>query len=183
MATYHPSASPQIGFNKGYFETLMRWTGGNGSWPAFWLASIAGASNPNYPDAPPGFPDPTVLNFEWDILEAQGSEPDTYYGTAHYNTNGLWGVPDSTLPPVNAFRVPFDFAGEWHIISGLWTDTELIWYIDHKEIYRVDAPDSSDQDMMVILQMEVGGWTVGADETTPDELHSEFDYVRVYQLP
>lgn len=182
MSTYHPAADPKISFKQGYFETRLRWTGGQGSWPAFWLIGTAGADNPNYPDPPPGFPDPTVLSGEIDILEAQGSKPDYYYGTLHRNTNGLWSVPDESAPDPAFQRMPFDFANEWHIISGLWTETEIVWYIDHKEIYRTDTFDSTDQEMMLILQMEVGGWEGGADGTSPAEFHAEFDYVRVWQL-
>lgn len=183
MASFHPAALPQNAFKQGYFETLMRWTGGQGAWPAFWLNSASASVNPNYPDPPPGFPDPTVLAGELDILEVQGAQPNLFYGTLHRNTGGLWGVPDSTAPTLNAFTLPDNFNDEWHIISALWTETEVVWYFDRQEILRSASFDSTDQEMMLILQMEIGGWMGGADGTTPDEMHAEFDYVRVYQAP
>ena len=36
-------------FTFGYFEARMRWTKGDGSWPAFWLLSYRHSINPNWP--------------------------------------------------------------------------------------------------------------------------------------
>jgi hypothetical protein len=35
--------------------------------------------------------------------------------------------------------------------------------------------------MYIILQMWTGGWTSGTNATTPDELRTEVDWVRVWQ--
>ena len=72
-------------FRRGYFEARMRWTRGNGAWPAFWLFATKHARGI---DCPP-------LTSELDVFEGQGSEPHVYYGTVHRNTNGLCGIPDS----------------------------------------------------------------------------------------
>jgi hypothetical protein len=40
--------------------------------------------------------------------------------------------------------------------------------------------DSTNQQMFLLLQMWTGGWTSGTDSTTPDELHTEVDWVRAW---
>jgi hypothetical protein len=165
---YRPQ--PVRSFRRGYFEARMRWTKGNGAWPAFWLSSRAQAY---------GRTSATLLNGELDVFEGQGSEPDVFYGTLHKNTNGNFGVPDETNNGFN--RVAVDLTAGFHTYAALWTETFVSWYLDGVELARTPAYESTDQEMLLIFQMWIGGWTRGTDASTPDELHTEVDWVRVWQ--
>src|SRR4029079_17188601 len=73
-------------FQQGYFEARMKWTGGHGAWPAFWLYSYRHATNPAWPSVNPycsqnGLPTTLCYAAELDVFEGQGSEPTSYYGT------------------------------------------------------------------------------------------------------
>ena len=156
-------------WRQGYFEAQMRWTKGAGAWPAFWLAGYAHAQGQ---DCPP-------LNAELDIFEGQGTEPSIFYGTLHKNTNGLCGIPDQTNDGYHPVGV--DLTAAFHTYSVLWTTSTVIWYLDGVEVTRFPAYASTDQELFILLQMWIGGWTGGTNSSTPDELQTEVDWVHVWQ--
>ena len=161
-------------FMFGYVEARLRFTGGKGSWPAFWLQSSAHARHGG------GCPEPD-LNFEFDIMEFQGDEPDTFYGTIHRNTGSRCGVSDSTRPDLWP-RLP-NLANTWHTFAVLWTATEIRWYMDDQLIFSATPFDSADQRMFLTLTMQACGWDASndCDASTPAELRTEVDWVRVWQ--
>jgi hypothetical protein len=165
-------------FRYGYFEARLKWTKGNGSWPAFWLLSTAHATNPNWPR--PACPRPTCLAAELDVFEGQGSEPNVFYGTIHRNSCDCYGVQDRQNGN-NHRRVGVDQSVDFHVYAMLWTATEIRWYLDGRFLLRTPVYDSTNQRMHLLLYMWTGGWTVGTNATTPDELHTEVDWVRVWQ--
>ncbi len=177
--------SNPVTFRQGYFEARMKWTKGNGAWPAFWLSSYRHATNPDWPSSNPyclvnSLPAALCWNSELDVFEGQGSEPNVFYGTLHRNTNGLYGVPDSTN--VDAWQpVGVDLTAGFHTYGALWTATEVRWYLDGVELLRTPAFESTDQPMFLILDMWIGGWTSVPDASTPDELKTQIDYVTVWQ--
>ena len=157
-------------FRHGYFEARMRWTKGPGAWPAFWLSSTQHYRSPRCPH----------LNAELDVFEGQGTEPSTHYAALHRNTNGVCGIADETRPRVGWHQVG-DMTTGFHVYSALWTKTEVIWYFDGREVVRAPAFDSTDQDLFIMFDMWIGGWTSDPTSRTPDELHTEVDWVRVWQ--
>jgi hypothetical protein len=157
-------------FRQGYFEARMRWTKGPGAWPAFWLSSTYHYKTTRCP----------YLNAELDVFEGQGIEPSTFYGALHRNTNDVCGVPDRTRPAVG-WRQVGDMTTGFHVYSALWTKTEVIWYFDQREVVRAPAFDSTDQDLFIMFDMWIGGWKGGTTSATPAELHTEVDWVRVWQ--
>ena len=67
-------------FKYGYFEARMKWSGGRGAWPGFWLLSYRHATNPSWPSVNPicsqlGEPVSHCYAGELDVFEGQGSEP------------------------------------------------------------------------------------------------------------
>jgi len=73
-------------FMHGHFEARMKWTGGPGAWPAFWLLSYRHATNPAWPSINPfcaasGLPAALCASAELGVFEGQGSEPSSFYGT------------------------------------------------------------------------------------------------------
>jgi beta-glucanase (GH16 family) len=176
--------SSGIKFKQGYFEVRMRWTDGAGSWPGFWLFSYAHATNPVWPQ--PACPIPNCLAAELDVMEGQGSaasEPlssNDFYGTIHRNAGGQYGVPDQ-LNGNNWQRQSFKLADNWHTYAAKWTSNQICWYLDNVQSHCATPYDSFNQDMFLLLNMWSGGWTVDPGPTTPNELHTEVDSVRVWQ--
>ncbi len=157
-------------FRRGYFEARMRWTKGNGAWPAFWMNSNLWVTQ----QCPP-------TPSEIDIFEGQGSEPTVHYGTLHRSVGGQCGTPDATNDGFN--DVDIDLTGAFHTYSALWTQNEIVWYLDGQEVNRWPTYSSTDQGFFLLLQMWTGGWTRNPDASTPAELVTEVDWVRVWQTP
>jgi len=165
------SARKARSFRHGYFEARMRWTSGRGAWPSFWLFSTSSA---NQRECPP-------LIAELDIFEGDGALPAGHYGTLHRNTSSRCGVPDSVNSNYSTNDVGFDLSRDWHVYAALWTETEVRWFVDGRELKRWGTFDSTDQDMFLILRMDAwdGQWAV--DSTTPNTLSLDVDWVRVWQ--
>jgi beta-glucanase (GH16 family) len=179
-------------FQYGYLEARMRWTAGNGAWPGFWLLSYRHATNPDYPSinsycTEHGLPPAECYSGEIDIFEGQGSQPSTHYHTIHENSCGCYGVSDEQ----NAanWTSGLSLSG-FHTYAVLWTANVLRWYLDDNLIHTERASDSARngrifaalrQPMFLLFSMWSGGWTVGPDPSTPDELHTEVDSVTVWQ--
>jgi len=177
--------SPKV-FTGGYFESRMRWTKGNGAWPAFWLFSYRHAVNPNYPSlnsACGGAGEPPVAqcySAELDVFEGQGREPNVFYGTIHRNSCSCYGV-NNTQNGNNWHNVGQDLTTAFHTYGMLWGTTDIKWYLDGQLVGTAPVYDSTNQPMFLLLQMWIGGWTGGTDASTPDELKTEVDWVRVWQ--
>jgi hypothetical protein len=190
-ATTEGGSDPKT-FQYGYLEARMRWTAGNGAWPAFWLLSYRHAVNPDWPSinsycAEHGLPAAECYSGEIDVFEGQGSQPATFYHTIHKNSCGCYGVANeqNTANSSNGIGL-----SGFHTYAVLWTANEMKWYLDDNLIHTEKASDSARngrifaalrQPMFVLLQMWIGGWTVGTDSSTPDELHTEVDWLRVWQ--
>ena len=120
---------------------------------------------------------------EFDIYEAFGDTPHLHDGALHRNTASGCGMPDETRPSYADFRTDtgVDLSKDFHIYAGKWTDTEVIWYLDGRELKRAPVWDTTDQPMALILSSFVGYFGPEPDETTPDELDVQVDWVKVWQ--
>jgi beta-glucanase (GH16 family) len=170
-----PSSQPLHAWTYGYFEARMRVTDAKGAWGAFWLTSLAHAYGNNCPD---------TLNYELDIFEQQGDEPNTYYGTQHRNTGNDCGAsdPDGT-PPVWP-ELSTKVQGDWHTYAVKWTPLNVSYYFDGKQVGGTQATlDSGDQPMLMLLTMQACGWddTNSCGSSTPDTLETDVDSVQVWQ--
>jgi beta-glucanase (GH16 family) len=154
-------------FRRGYFEARMRWTNGNGSWPAFWLFSVARAGG--------DVPSPEI-----DVFEGQGSEPRVFYGTVHRNSSDCCGMPNKQNGN-NWQPQKIDLTARFHTYAALWEAKSVTWYLDGRRLMRAPVYDTTDNKMFLILDMWTGGWTRDPDGTTPAELQTEVDWVRVWQ--
>ena len=161
--------SSRKSFQYGYFEARMRWTKGTGSWPAFWLISTAWARTGSC-STPSG---------ELDVMEGQGSEPTVLYGTIHKESAGRCGGDDQN--DNNYQPVGVDLTKAFHTYAALWTATKVSWYLDNRLIMSAPTYPSANQPMFLLLQMWSGGWTRDPDSTTPNELRTQVDWVRVWQ--
>lgn len=172
-------------FTHGYFEARMRWTKGDGAWPAFWLLSYRHAVNPSYPNvnsycSQNGLPTALCYSAELDVFEGQGSEPSVFYGTSHRNSCGCYGVAN-TQNGNNYHNVGTDLTTSFHTYGMLWTATTISWYLDGVFLASTPVYDSTNQPQFLLLQMWIGGWTRSTTTATPDELKTEVDWLRVWQ--
>jgi chitodextrinase/beta-glucanase (GH16 family) len=156
-------------FQYGYFEARMRWTKGAGAWPGFWLLSTGWAKTGSC-STPAG---------ELDIFEGQGTEPNVFYGTIHRDSANRCGGDQqngNNYQPVGA-----DLTAGFHTYAALWTPTQVTWYLDDKQLHSAPTYSTDNQPMFLMLQMWSGGWTSDPNTTTPADLHTEVDWVRVWQ--
>ena len=156
-------------FQYGYFEARIKWSKGNGSWPAFWLISTGWAKTGSCA-TPSG---------ELDVMEGQGSEPAVFYGTIHRDSAGACGGDQQNGN--NWQPTGTDLTTGFHTYAALWTATTVSWYVDDKLYMSAPTYSTDNQPMFLLLQMWTGGWTRGTDSTTPDSLHTEVDWVHVWQ--
>ena len=157
-------------FTYGYFECRMRWTAGPGSWPACWLLSQGWANTGNC----------STPASEIDLMEGQGTEPNAFYGTVHRDSARACA---GHLQNGNNWQpAAFALAGQWHTYATLWTASQVCWYIDDVQTHCAPTyADTANSPMFLLLQMWIGGWTSGTNSSTPDELHTEIDWVSVWQ--
>ena len=165
-------------FTYGLFEARLRVPRGKGFLPAFWLMTTDEDRYGQWP-----------VCGEIDIMEIQGHDTRTEYGTIHY---GLPHAQDQSKLTLYSG----DFAEQFHTFTLEWTPERLRWYADGRPFHeakqwysagadgiRAPFPAPFNHDMYIILNLAVGGSWVGyPDETTDFETAVfEVDYVRVYQ--
>jgi hypothetical protein len=167
-------------FRQGYFEARLRWTGVRGSGPAFWLFSTAHATNPDWPQ--PACPEPTCLSAEIDVFEGYGNHLDVFTGTIHRNSCNCYGEP-SQMNANNWQPQPGMNMSGWHVYAARWTSTSVTWYLDDRLIMSAPVYDSTDQPMHLLFDNWNTPWLPGNETSaeTPAELHTEVDWVRVWQ--
>jgi chitodextrinase len=173
-------------FKQGYFEARMKWTAGNGSSPAFWLFSTRHATNPAWPNVNPfcaqnALPVAECYSGELDVFEGQGNQPGTFIGTIHRNSCGCYGVQNQLRQGVPTQNIGVNMTTGFHTYSMEWTSTTIRWYLDDVLLGSVQPFDSSNQPMHLLFYQWPQSWTRDTDATSPDELHTEVDWVRVWQ--
>jgi beta-glucanase (GH16 family) len=157
-------------FRYGYFEARMKWTKGDGAWPAFWLYSYQHAIDKSQCTTRAG---------EIDVMEGQGSEPRVFYGTVHSNTNGC--DPSDDQNANNYQTVGPDLTARFHTYGVKWTPGRVTWYLDGHRTHSAPTYPSDDQPMFLVLQMWSGGWTREPGARTPNTIETQVDWVRVWQ--
>lgn len=170
---HYPDASV---FEEGYFEARMRFTDSAYSRPGFWMLGAEWAQR--WPQE--GCP---TLQSELDIAEPLMLPTDQHHFAQHHNTGSPCGVPHDGLGIKR--HVEFELS-EWHIYAAKWSDGELCSYVDNVEIGCMPAFDSFTQPMYLILSQsgECPPWRGDlCDVPRPNELVTEVDWVRVWQVP
>jgi beta-glucanase (GH16 family) len=165
----------------GYFETRAKAMKASVS-GAFWLYDpLDGPAKYSAGD----------FSEEIDIFEIFGKpakkENDSiFFATVHrMETPYVEAIVKSKQPPMvnKSFKtkVAFDFTEDYHVYGLLWTPTEMIWYIDGKEIFK-RGNDFFKRPLHLMLDCEImQAW---AGLPVAGDLPGSFsvDYVRVWQL-
>jgi beta-glucanase (GH16 family) len=167
-------------FRYGYFEARVKWTRGQGSWPAFWLISN---------DAQWGVYCPPTHG-EIDIFDNQGAMPNVQVRVMHSNS---WGSCEPNETFYREWNTGVDTTQAFHTYSVKWTRDRVCWYFDEAQescraldgafMDGASRPDSRtvNQDMNLNIKSSCGGWTGGCTASSPNVILTQFDWVRVWQ--
>lgn len=154
------TVSPKFAFHYGYAEMRAKVPQGQGLWSAFWLLPVDHQSRP-----------------EIDVMEILGHAPGTVEMHLHYNDaagkkqrqGAEWTGPDLST--------------DWHVFAVDWQPTQVIWYVDGVERWRVTEKAAIPAEpMYLIANLAVGGdWPGAPDTQTPFPSALLIDYIRVWQ--
>ena len=162
-------------FRYGYFEARMKWTRGNGAWPAFWLMSNAwarrGADNCSL----------GIRAAEIDVFEGYGNHPRVFTGTIHrHSATHVCPSPPDAINANNWQPRNVDLTARFHTYAMRWTPTRVTWYLDQRKVMSWPVFGTTNTRMFLLLSMQIGGES-SPDSSTPAELHTQVDWVRVWQ--
>lgn len=162
-------------FRYGYFEARMKFTKGNGAWPAFWLMSNAwarrGADNCSL----------GIRAAEIDVFEGYGNHPRVFTGTIHRNSaEHVCDSPPDAINGNNWQPRNVDLTARFHTFAMRWTPTRVTWYLDQRRVMSWPVFSTTNTRMFLLLSMQIGGES-SPDASTPAELHTQVDWVRVWQ--
>jgi len=172
------STQHKCGFTYGLFEARMKVPKGKGFLPAFWLMTTDEDTYGQWP-----------VCGEIDIMEVQGHQTKTNYGTLHFGLPHQQDQGTLTLPEG-------DFSDDYHCFSLEWEQGRIRWYVDGTLFHEASEwfsagtgqtaqpfPAPFNHEMYIILNLAVGGSWVGYPDETTDFDNALFavDYVRVYQ--
>jgi beta-glucanase (GH16 family) len=164
----------------GYYETNIKFPVVRGTWGAFWM----------YGDSVGGTDYEGVDGTEIDIIESIGNDKGESSSNLHWN-----GYGDAHKAVGSGNYTKKDYAsptgiydGEFHMFAIDWSPTEYIFYIDGKEMWRVDSGIKFDNvgicrnPLHVILSVEGAEWATALPKDFEyDEM--VVDYVKVYDRP
>lgn len=148
-------------FQYGYFECRYKYAAATGTNNSFWLMTRAGDPDPK-----------RGKRFELDINE--GHYPNEVNTNIHnWSDQPHWSKH-------NEFTYEGeDFSKDYHVIGLEWTETDIAFFVDGKEVRR-DANEFSFSPAPVLLSEAIIAW---AGEVTDaiDGTYMEVDYVRIYK--
>lgn len=142
-----------------YFEADIKMPRGKGMFPAFWLMPVES----HWPEGG-----------EIDIVEQLGK--DTRVAFASLHAKGYMRAQE--------IRLSFDAAADYHRYGVAYTPTEIIWYIDRREVHRLPTPRDVKDPMYILLNLAVGGeWAGEPDASTEFPAKMFIREVKVWSLP
>ena len=131
------------GVRYGYFEARMKLPPGPGTWPAFWLMSLAPAHDPA----------PAV---EIDVLEYYGQATDTYQTALHVWYRGKDKARSRHALHANPVSAA-SLVGHWHDYGLAVGPQAIVWYLDHAEVWRQPTPMELAGPLYPLVDMALGG--------------------------
>jgi Glycosyl hydrolases family 16 len=144
----------------GYWECRLYWTGGLGTWPAFWLNGLDWANTPRTNVA------------EIDILEAYGVDVSIAHQAVH-----VWSPSGSELSATGN-QTTYDLANGPHVFSCLINADFIHYYIDGHEVWSTPTPLEATEPLYCMVDLALGG---GRPITnTPNPSYMYVYYVRCW---
>ena len=147
----------------GYFEMKAILPKGEGTWPAFWLAT----------KLPKGSTEPAL---EVDALEHYGKFPGDFHSGFH-----VWHVdPPDDVAMEHITRVETNaLYAEFHQYGVDVEPDRITYYFDRKETWHVPTPPQHKKPLMILLNLALGsGWPI---DKTPNPSIMKVAYVRVFE--
>jgi beta-glucanase (GH16 family) len=151
-------------FKYGKIDVRAKLPASTGTWPAIWMLGNNLATV--------GWP----ACGEIDIMEQNGSQKSTIYGTMHYPTQaGQYGDGSTTMITTAS--------SAFHIYSALWTPSSIQLSVDGVAYYTLsNSPGLPfNQPFFIILNVAMGGNFGGTVDPAFTIDSMEVDYVHVYQ--
>ncbi|MBD0777833.1 glycoside hydrolase family 16 protein [Maribacter sp. ANRC-HE7] len=156
-------------FKYGYFECRYRYASQPGTNNSFWLMTRSSAPNPA-----------TGKRFEIDINE--GHYPSEVNTNIH-NWSDITDTPEGKKKHPDSHKSlqfdQMDFSKDFHVFGLEWTELELIFYVDGKEIRR-ERNDFCQSPVPILLSLAIISWS-GEVTDKIDGTYMEIDYVKVYE--
>ncbi len=149
----------------GYFEARMKLPPGPGTWPAFWLMSLAPAHDPA----------PAV---EIDVMEYYGHATGAYQTALHIWYHGK----DQARSRHAIHSTPVSdgaLVGRWHDYGVAVGPSQIIWYLDHAEVWRQPTPPELTGPLYPLANLALGsGYPI---RETPNPSVLGLRYVRIWR--
>jgi beta-glucanase (GH16 family) len=165
------NTSGQQSFGTGtWMEARIQAPQGQGIWPAFWSLGTD-INTVNWPECG-----------EIDIMEMQGQNPFTNFGTMHWaNTSGQAVSYGGTVSSSASY------ASGYHTYAVQRTSTAITWYVDGVQYVQgniasgINNTQSFQNQFFILLNVAVGGNFVGSpNSSTGFPQQMLVDYVRVW---
>lgn len=147
----------------GYFEAKMKFPGGTGTWPAFWLSTYDGV--PSDPSA------------EIDVVEFYGNALTQCHQNLHCWVSGTDQSPNDWNVTTGC---PDLTAGD-HIYGVLVKPDYVTYYLDGQAVHQLATPSLATQPLCVLLDYALGAGYGESGVGNPS--YTDVDWVRVYQAP
>jgi len=151
-------------FQYGKIEVRAKLPAGTGTWPGIWMLGS------NFATA--GWP----ACGEIDIMEQNGSQKNTVYGTMHYpQQKGTYGDGGTTTTT--------SASTDFHRYAAIWSAASIQLLVDDVVYYTLPNNSSFpfNQKFFIILNLAMGGNFGGTVDPAFSTDQMEIDYVRVYQ--
>jgi hypothetical protein len=156
----------------GWFEIRCRMPAGSGLCSAFWLLQTDPAHQEYTIEGERKVRMEGREVVEIDIFEQLGKNPRMTTWCVHL-LPGKGGEP----------TLDFDCSEDFHVYALDWTEGELVWHIDGKEVWKYSG-ETPRLEMGIFLSLylasERGGWTGKPEKNMPFPRDFEIDYIRVY---
>jgi Glycosyl hydrolases family 16 len=144
----------------GYWECRIYWTGGLGTWPAFWLDGVNGIGSHTNNVA------------EIDILEAYGVNTSIAHQVVH-----VWSPTGSELSATGN-QTTYDLANGPHVFSCLVNADFIHYYIDGNQVWSTPTPPEATLPLYCLVDLALGGgWPT---TNTPNPSYMYVYYVRCW---
>lgn len=155
----------------GYFEASMKWSSGQGIWPAFWMIPTIVDKTPDGRQ-------------EIDIMEWPGLGVDINDNqinlAVHYGTNSAPQSDGLAVPvPTGSMHNSFNTYGVE------WRPDKMKFYINRKLVWQINTPSGVNIPMYIILNLALGGnWPGSISNEAVLPATFEIDYVDAWdKLP
>ena len=157
----------------GYIEAEIKFSGGKGLWPAFWMLG----NNLKWPDCG-----------EIDIMEWVGWNRDALYATVHgpnyCGGNGCGNHGDKKIHNLD---------NQWHKYSIEWKENSIKWFIDDQLFFELNPGILhsrrngshwvfNDRPFYLILNNAVGGNFGGAFHNSEQEIYNNLPKYNEYRI-